>query len=44
MRKLAVGASVLSIILLVLNVVLYNNIPQVIPVLRGIEAERRRFS
>ncbi len=38
MRKLAVGASVLSIILLVLNVVLYNNIPQVIPVLRGVEA------
>jgi hypothetical protein len=38
MRKLAVGASVLSIILLVLNVVLYNNIPQVIPVLRGFEA------
>ena len=40
MRKLAVGASVLSIILLVLNVVLYNNIPQVITVLRGVEAEK----
>ncbi|MDC7230695.1 MAG: hypothetical protein PQJ48_10330 [Sphaerochaetaceae bacterium] len=40
MRKLAIGASVLSIILLVLNVVLYNNIPQIIPVLRGLEAEK----
>jgi len=40
MRKLAVGAGVLSIILLVLNMVLYNNIPQVIPVFRGIEADK----
>lgn len=40
MRKLATGAGVLSITLLIINLILYNNIPQVIPVLRGIEAEK----
>lgn len=43
MKKLAAGAAVLSIILFVLTMLLYNNIPQVVPVLRGIEAEKTRL-
>ena len=40
MRKIATGAGILSILLLALNMIFYNNIPQVIPVLRGLEAEK----
>lgn len=40
MRKLATGTGVLSITLIILNLILYKDIPQVIPVLRGIEAEK----
>ncbi len=40
MRKLAVGACALSVILFVLNIILYDRILQVLPVIRGIEAEK----
>ena len=43
MRKLAVGAGVLSVILIVLDITLYDNILQVVPVIRGIEAEKSLF-
>ena len=40
MRKFAVGAGVLSIILFVLTFLLYENILKMVPVVRGIEAEK----
>lgn len=43
MRKLAAGAGVLSLILFVLILALYEYIPQTIPVLRGIEADKSLF-
>jgi hypothetical protein len=40
MRKLAAGAGVLSMTLLIINLSFYNHIPQDIPVLRGIVADK----
>lgn len=39
MRKLSLAAICLSVILLILNVSLFDKLPQSIPVIRGIEAE-----
>jgi hypothetical protein len=43
MRKLGIGTAVLAVILFILNITLYDKIFQVIPVIRGVEAEKSLF-